>query len=115
MGTAVCQGKEGEDERMIIVTGQVRFGDGEIERLKDALATNVSKSRAEDGCERYVYGVDIADPNLLLIAEAWRDQAALDAHSARIPELMAPLAGADIREMSIKAYEATFLQTVMGE
>jgi quinol monooxygenase YgiN len=112
MGMGNCQGKEGA---MIIVTGQVRFGEGEIERLKGALAENVRSSRAEDGCERYVYGVDLADPNLLLIAEAWRDQAALDAHSARIPELMAPLAGADIREIGIKAYEASFLQNVMGD
>ena len=100
---------------MIIVTGEVRFGEGEIERLKEALARNVESSRAEEGCERYAYGVDLADPNLLLISEMWRDQAALDAHSARIPELMAPLAGADIRGISIKAYEASFLQTVMGE
>jgi len=100
---------------MIMVTGEVRFGDGEIERLKDALARNVESSRAEDGCERYAYGVALGDPNLLLISEAWRDQAALDAHNARIPELMAPLAGADIRGISIKAYEASFLQNVMGE
>jgi quinol monooxygenase YgiN len=100
---------------MIIVTGEVRFGDGEIERLKDVLARNVESSRGEDGCERYAYGVAIGDPNLLLISEAWRDQATLDAHNARIPELMAPLADADIRGISIKAYEARFLQNVMGE
>ena len=100
---------------MIIVMGEVRFGDGEIERLKDALAANVASSRAEEGCIRYVYGTDLGDPNLLLIAEAWRDQAALDAHNARIPELMAPLADADIRAISIKAYDASFLQNVMGE
>jgi len=100
---------------MIIVLGEVRFGDGEIERLGDALAANVESSRAEAGCERYAYGVALGDPNLLLITEAWRDQAALDAHNARIPELMAPLANADIRSISIKAYEASFLQTVMGD
>jgi quinol monooxygenase YgiN len=100
---------------MIIVMGQVRFGDGEIARLRDALARNVASSRAEEGCERYAYGADLSDPNLLLITEAWRDQAALDAHSARIPELMAPLANADIKSISIKAYEANFLQNVMGD
>jgi len=100
---------------MIIVMGEVRFGDGEIERLKGALAHNVDSSRAEEGCERYAYGADLADPNLLLITEAWRDQAALDAHNARIPELMAPLANAEIKSISIKAYQASFLQNVMGE
>jgi quinol monooxygenase YgiN len=114
MGMGDCQGKERRGE-MIIVLGEVRFGDGEIERLGDALAANVASSRAEEGCERYAYGVALGDPNLLLITEAWRDQAALDAHNARIPELMAPLANADIRSISVKAYEASFLQTVMGD
>lgn len=100
---------------MIIVMGEVRFGDGEIARLKEALARNVASSRSEEGCLRYAYGSDLADPTLLLITEAWRDQAALDAHNARIPELMAPLADADIKSISIKAYEASFLQNVMGE
>jgi quinol monooxygenase YgiN len=100
---------------MIIVTGTVRFGDGEIERLRDDLARNVASSRAEEGCEAYAYSVDLADPNLLRIAEMWRDQAALDAHSARIPELMAPLADAKIEAISIKAYEASFLANVMGD
>src|ERR1044072_4321621 len=97
MGMGDCQGKVRRTERMIMVTGEVRFGDGEIERLKDVLARNVESSRAEDGCERYAYGVALGDPNLLLISEAWRDQAALDAHSARIPEPIAPRANADIK------------------
>jgi quinol monooxygenase YgiN len=100
---------------MIIVMGEARFGDGEIERLKGALVANIESSRAEDGCERYCYGVDLSDPNRLLITEAWRDQAALDAHSARIAELMAPLANADIKSLSVKAYEASFLQKVLGD
>jgi len=100
---------------MIIVTGEVRFGDGELERLRGALAGNVEASRQEDGCERYAYSIDLMDPNLLRISEAWRDQDALDAHSKKIPELMAPLAGATIEMMSVKAWRAEFLQTVIGE
>lgn len=100
---------------MIIVMGEVRFGDGEVERLRGVLARNVEASRAEDGCERYTYAVDLLDPNLLRICEAWRDQSALDAHSRKIPELMAPLADARIEAISIKAWTADFLQNVMGD
>jgi quinol monooxygenase YgiN len=114
MGTSDCQGKEGSG-LMIIVTGEARFGAGEIARLRDALAANVASSRAEEGCERYAYGIDLADPDVLLISEAWRDQAALDAHGKRIAELMAPLADADIKSISVKAYEAHFLQKVLGD
>jgi quinol monooxygenase YgiN len=100
---------------MIIVMGEVRFGDGEVERLSGVLARNVEASRQEDGCERYTYAVDLLDPNLLRICEAWRDREALDSHSQRIPELMAPLADARIEAISIKAWTADFLQNVMGE
>jgi quinol monooxygenase YgiN len=100
---------------MIIVTGEVRFGDGELERLKGALARNVETSRQEEGCELYAYSVDLADPNLLRIGEMWSDQAALDSHNKKIPELMAPLAGARIERIAIKAWSAEFLQNVMGE
>jgi quinol monooxygenase YgiN len=100
---------------MIIVTGEVRFGDGELERLKGALTRNVEASRQDEGCERYAYSVDLLDPNLLRISEAWRDQAALDAHNRKIPELMAPLADARIESISIKAWTGEFLQTVMGD
>ena len=100
---------------MIIVTGEVRFGDGELERLKGALTRNVEASRQDAGCERYAYSIDLLDPNLLRISEAWRDQAALDAHNRKIPELMAPLADARIESMSIKAWTGEFLQTVMGD
>ena len=100
---------------MIIVMGEVRFGEGEIERLKGALGRNVEQSRQEDGCENYVYSVDLLDPNVLRINEAWRDQATLDAHNQKIPELMAPLADAKIEAISIKAWKGEFLQNVMGE
>ena len=65
---------------MILVTGAVRFGEGEIERLRSALKSNVEASRKEDGCEAYAYSVDLLEPNVLRIAELWRDEAAVDAH-----------------------------------
>src|SRR5687767_9438337 len=52
---------------MIIVTGAVRFGNGEIERLRSALTANVEGSRKEDGCEAYSYAIDLTEPNLLRI------------------------------------------------
>jgi quinol monooxygenase YgiN len=100
---------------MIIVTGEVRFGEGELERLKGALTHNVEASRSEEGCEGYAYSIDLIDPNLLRISEAWSDQAALDSHNEKIPKLMAPLADAKIESISIKAWKGEFLQTVMGD
>ena len=101
---------------MIIVKGEVRFGAGEIDRLKDAFAANIAATRAEDGCEAYAYAIDVGDPDLLHVAEQWRDQAAIDAHMAtpHMGALMAALGTAKIEAMKIDAYEAHFLKTVLG-
>ena len=101
---------------MIIVTGQVRFADGEIERLASAFKTNIQATRAEPGCARYVYGVDIADPNLLHVVEEWSDEEAVNAHmnTAHMAELMTALGTAKIEAISINAYEAHFLKALLG-
>jgi quinol monooxygenase YgiN len=101
---------------MIIVTGQARFAAGEIERLKPAFKMNVQATRAEAGCAHYSYSVDIADPNLLHIAEEWSDEEAIAAHMAapHMAELMNTLGGARLETISVNAYEAHFLKTLLG-
>ncbi len=101
---------------MIIVTGQARFAPGEIERLKPAFKMNIQATRAEAGCARYSYAVDIADPNLLHIAEEWSDEEAIAAHMSapHMAELMGALGGAKLESISVNAYEAHFLKTLLG-
>ncbi|MDX2211626.1 MAG: putative quinol monooxygenase [Sphingopyxis sp.] len=65
---------------MIIVEGWARIAPGEIERMRDAIVTMVTASRAEDGCLDYSMAIDLTDPAVLRIAERWVDQAALDYH-----------------------------------
>ena len=101
---------------MIIVTGQVRFADGEIQRLTPAFRMNIQATRAEPGCARYVYAVDVADPNLLQVVEEWSDEEAMDAHmnTPHMTELMSALGSAKIEAITINAYDAHFLKTVLG-
>lgn len=101
---------------MIIVTGQVRFADGEIERLTPAFRMNIQATRAEAGCARYSYGVDVADPNLLHIVEEWSDEEAVNAHmnTPHMADLMTVMGGAKIEAIGINAYEAHFLKTLLG-
>jgi len=101
---------------MIIVTGEVRFADGEIARLTPALRMNIRATRAEAGCARYAYAVDLADPNLLHIVEQWSDEEAIDAHmnTPHMADLTRTLGGARIEAISINAYEAHFLKTLLG-
>ena len=101
---------------MIIVTGEARFGDGEIPRIRDALERNVAATRAEAGCARYSYSVDISDPNLLHIAEEWSDEEAIAAHMAapHMAELMGAIGSAKLETISVKAYEGHFLKVLLG-
>jgi len=101
---------------MIIVTGYARFADGEIERLKPALEANIQATRAEAGCARYSYSVDISDPGLLHVAEEWSDEEAIAAHMAapHMAELMGALGTAKLESISVNAYEAHFLKTLLG-
>lgn len=73
-------------------------------------------SRAEPGCARYSYSVDISDPNLLHIAEEWSDDDAIAAHMAapHMAELMGALGAAKLETISVNAYEAHFLKALLG-
>ncbi len=76
----------------------------------------IPATRAEPGCARYSYGVDLADPNLLHIVEEWSDEEAVNAHmnTPHMAELTNALGSARIEAISINAYEAHFLKNVLG-
>ena len=65
---------------MIMVMGHIKLASDKIDRLTDAMAAQLSATRAEDGCDRYGFARDVLDPGLIIISERWRDQRALDAH-----------------------------------
>jgi quinol monooxygenase YgiN len=64
----------------LIIAGTVRVPPENLERFKPHMQAMLTASRAEDGCIEYSYAVDVAEAGLVRIFEAWRDQAALDAH-----------------------------------
>jgi quinol monooxygenase YgiN len=101
---------------MIIVKGEVRFGDGEIERLRPDFAANIAATRAEAGCAAYAYSVDVLDPNLLHVTEEWSSEEAIDAHMAapHMAALFAALGAAKVESTRIDAYEAHYLRNILG-
>ena len=101
---------------MIIVKGEVRFGDGEIARLQPVFAANIAATRAEPGCGAYSYAVDVLDPNLLHVAEEWSSEEAIDLHmqSPHMAALFAALGSARIESTRIDAYQSHYLRNVMG-
>jgi len=100
---------------MIIVKGEARFGDGEVERLRGPLAAWVREARERDGCLSYRCGIEVSDPDCVFMVATWRDEAALDAHMASLGSLMQALAGAQMLSTNVNAYKAEFLKTTLGD
>ena len=64
----------------VLVAGTVRLPPGNLVRFRPHMDAMLAASRAEDGCVTYSYAVDVQDPGLIRVFEAWRDEAALQAH-----------------------------------
>ena len=93
----------------IIIAGTVRVPPQNLAGLKPHMEAMLAASRAEDGCLVYSYAEDVLEPGLIRVFEAWRDQAALDAH-IKAPHMATwraawPDAGAG--ERNLKLYEVT--------
>jgi quinol monooxygenase YgiN len=102
---------------MIIVMGTARLGPGELDRLGDAMRAQIEATRAEAGCVHYSFARDVLDPDLLHVAERWRDQAAIDVHfkTPHMAAFQAALGAATVLSLSVKAYDADGERTLMGE
>lgn len=66
----------------VLIAGTVRVPPQNLERFRPHMEAMLAASRAEDGCLAYSYAVDVLDAGLIRIFEAWRDEAALNAHFA---------------------------------
>lgn len=72
----------------LVIAGTIRVPPDRLEAFRPHMRAMLEASRAEDGCLEYAYAEDVAEPGLIRVFEAWRDQAALDAHF-RTPHLAA--------------------------
>jgi quinol monooxygenase YgiN len=65
---------------MIIVMGTFRVPVENIDAIRPMMAKVIAATLAEDGCIQYAYSQDVLDPELIHVAEKWRDKSALEAH-----------------------------------
>jgi quinol monooxygenase YgiN len=66
----------------IIIAGTVRVPPQNLDAFRPHMQAMLAASRAEAGCLDYSYAVDVEDPGLIRVFEAWADQAAIDFHFA---------------------------------
>ena len=65
---------------MLIIEGWLQLASGEFDKVAEAARTMVAETNREAGCLSYSFARDIADPDLIRIAERWESQEALAAH-----------------------------------
>lgn len=67
---------------MLIVTGYIHLAVHDVGAFVDDMATFAPAACARDGCLFFAVAPEEAATGPMLVAERWRDQAALDAHLA---------------------------------
>ncbi|MCB8837247.1 putative quinol monooxygenase [Aurantimonas sp. VKM B-3413] len=65
---------------MLIVNGYIHLAPSDVGQFVADMATFARTTRARDGCLFYAVAPDDPSTGRMLVAERWRDQAALDAH-----------------------------------
>lgn len=92
---------------MVIVSGKVKVKPGALDKVRDVMEATIKATREEAGCIDYSYGVDVLDPNTIVILEYWESQEALTAHFTQ-PHMgpwMKALGEAGIISRDVRSFE----------
>jgi len=99
---------------MIVVTGKAKITPGSLGKFRNEMEAMITASRAEEGCIDYAYGIDVMEPDTLVVLEYWQDWAALDAHFT-MPHMAVwrkELASIGVLSLDIKAAEMKDMRTL---
>ena len=93
---------------MIVINARVTVRDGQLGRMKQAIAEMERASRAEKGCFDYVFATELNDPRVVRIVERWEGPEALRAHfaSPHMAAFQAAMQKDPPAGMELKVYEA---------
>ncbi len=92
---------------MILISGTVRISTGAIDAVLPSMKRMIDASRAELGCIRYTYAVDVLDDGLIHVIEAWSDREALAAHfqTPHLAEWRSVFSELGITDRDLRLYE----------
>ena len=68
------------EARVIIVSGKATVSEGALDKVRDIMEETIRETRNEAGCIDYSYGVDVLQPDTILIVEYWENWEALEKH-----------------------------------
>jgi quinol monooxygenase YgiN len=100
---------------MLRVAGTIQLKAGGADRIRAAGIAMVAATLAEEGCIDYSFASDLADPDLIRIAEGWADEAALGAHSksAHMATFNQVMGAEGIVAADLKLYSATEVKQLL--
>ena len=101
---------------MIIVSGTAKVKPGAVEKVRDVMEAAIRATREEEGCVDYRYGIDVLDPETIVVLEYWESAAALEAHfkEPHMATWLAALNEAGVVSQDIKAYEVAGERQLLG-
>lgn len=67
---------------MILIISQFRIDPAKMADAQPVMQAMINASRAEAGCIFYHYSVDMLDPSVIHVREAWQDDASFALHVA---------------------------------
>jgi len=93
---------------MIVLTGTIRIPADKLDQARPLMKAVIEATRQEEGCLFYSFGADVLDPGLIVVAEAWRDEACLGAHlgSAHFASWRDAGATLGVTDRQLTVYEA---------
>ena len=99
----------------ILVTGTIDFDPAKRDDAIAAVTACMEATQAEEGCERYVFSGDLADPGRLYVSEQWASQEAMDTHMAtpHLAALMGAMGTLGVTAASLTKWDGATASTLM--
>jgi quinol monooxygenase YgiN len=92
---------------MIVVNVEVVTDAGAADGLRDVVRNMEQATRAESGCLKYVFSVDVSDPAMVRVTEWWESLDAIRGHlaSPHMAEFQRAVGALKPKSVDIKAFE----------
>jgi quinol monooxygenase YgiN len=93
----------------VVVAGYIKVASRDRETFVKVLQAHVPRVRSKDGCIGYAFAVDVVDPDVVRMSEAWRDRQSLEAHLAddEFQGVQKQLVHIEFIERSVQRYDVS--------
>ena len=97
------------------MTGTIDLDPGNRDAAIEAFNEVMAATRAEDGCEHYVFSADLTDPGRFYVSEQWASEEAMASHtaSAHLAAFMGKMGGFGVTAASLTKWTGAASEKLM--